>query len=275
MFNKLRKEINYKLINWQMKKGHSVLLGKPFSLVLDTCSFCNLECVWCPTGQKRNTRTKCIMSYEKVIKIFKKLGPYLKKVMLCNWGEPFLNKDLIREIMFIQKHYDLQLILSTNLNTTFSEEQASSLVNSDLDVLICSIDGIRQDTYETYRRKGNLSIALENLKLITKAKKENNTKKPLVIWQYLVFKHNEHELREAEKLAKEIGVDKIKFTKPWCPQDWTSTLPQYTNYQINGDSCKKEYKQLMCCKNLKRFQYWKNNLNSFQIIYIYIQGLPR
>jgi len=25
----------------------------------------------------------------------------------------------------------------------------------------------------------------------------------------------------------------------------------------------------MCCKNLKRFLYWKNNLNSFQIIYIY------
>ncbi len=243
MFNKLRKEINYKLINWQMKNGHSILFGKPFSLVLDTCNLCNLECVWCPTGQKRKTRTQCIMPYDKVIEVFNRLGPYLKKVMLCNWGEPFLNKDLIQEITFLQKHYDLQLILSTNLNTKFSKEQAKDLIDSGLDVLICSIDGATQETYETYRKKGKLNIALENLKLITKAKREKYSRNPLIIWQYLVFKHNEHELEKAKKLAKEIGVDKINFVKPWCPQDWVSTLPQYTNYKFNDEN-KKEYTQL-------------------------------
>lgn len=244
MFKKLRKEFNYKLINWQMKNGHTILLGKPFSLVLDTCSLCNLECIWCPTGQKRNTRTQCIMPHNKVIKIFNKLGPYLKQVMLCNWGEPFLNKDLISEIKFIQQHYDLQLILSTNLNIKLSNEQANDLVNSGLDVLICSIDGTTQEVYEIYRKKGNLNIAIENLKLLMKSKKENNAKSPLIIWQYLVFKHNEHELKNAEKLAKEIGVDEIKFVKPWCPEDWVSSLPQYTNYKINDNNYKKEYKQV-------------------------------
>ena len=243
MFNKIRKEFNYKLINWQMKKGHSILFGKPFSLVLDTCSLCNLECVWCPTGQQRNTRTQCVMSYDKVLTVFKKLGPYLKKVMLCNWGEPFLNKDLIKEIKIIKKKYDFHLILSSNLNVKLSQEQAIALIKSGLDVLICSIDGATQEIYEIYRRKGNLNIVFENLNLLIKTKKENNSAGPLIIWQYLVFKHNEKELNIAEKLAKEIGVDEINFAKPWCPEDWISTLPQYNNYKINNNN-KKEYIQL-------------------------------
>lgn len=243
MFKKLRKELNYKLVNWQMKKGHSILFGKPFSLVLDTSSLCNLECVWCPTGQRRNSRTQCIMPYDKVIKIFKTLGPYLKKVMLCNWGEPFLNKDLIKEIKFIQKNYDFQLILSSNLNIKFTEKQATDLVMSGLDVLICSIDGATQRTYEIYRKNGNLETALENLKLLTKIKKENNIKTLKIVWQYLVFKHNEHELEQAKQIAKEIGIENINFMKPWCPEDWISTLPEYSNYIINEKE-KKEYRNI-------------------------------
>jgi len=243
MFNKIRKEFNYKLVNWQMKKGHTILFGKPFSLVLDTSSLCNLECVWCPTGQRRNTREQCIMPYDKVIKIFAKLGPYLKKVMLCNWGEPFLNKDLIKEISFIKNKYDFHLIVSSNLNTELSQEQANDLIASGLDILICSIDGATQETYEKYRRNGNLSIVFKNLKLLTKAKKENHKDSPFIIWQYLVFKHNEQELDMAKKIATDIGVDDINFMKPWCPEDWISTLPEYSNYTINEND-KKEYKQL-------------------------------
>ena len=183
------------------------------------------------------------MPYDKVIHVFNKLGPYLKKVMLCNWGEPFLNKDLIKEISIIKKKYDFNLMVSSNLNTKLSHEQATNLINSGLNALICSIDGATQEVYEQYRKKGNLNIVIENLKLLTKIKKEKNSLEPMIIWRYLVFKHNEHELDKAKKLAKEIGVDEIKFTKPWCPEDWISSLPQYSNYKIN-DKNKKEYKQL-------------------------------
>lgn len=243
MFEKLKKDLNYKLVNWQMKKGHSVLFGKPFSLVLDTSSLCNLECVWCPTGQKRNSRTQCIMPYDKVIDIFDKLGPYLKKVMLCNWGEPLLNKDLIKEITYIKTKYDFHLILSSNLNTQLSQEDAENLINSGIDVLICSIDGATQNTYEKYRRKGCLNTALENLKLLIKSKRKYKKKSPYIVWQYLVFKHNEHEISKAKEMANDIGVDNIHFVKPWCPEDWISTLPEYSNYIINEKE-KKEYKNI-------------------------------
>ena len=37
-------------------------------------------------------------------------------------------------------------------------------------------------------------------------------------------------------MAKEIGVDKINFAKPWCPKDWVSTIDKYSNYNIKKDT---------------------------------------
>jgi radical SAM protein with 4Fe4S-binding SPASM domain len=240
LFNKILKTINYKLVNWQMSKKHTVVFGKPYMLVLDTTNLCNLECVWCPTGQKRNTRPLTTMPKEKTFKIFDKFGPYLKEILLFNWGEPFLNKDII-EIMSYAKKYNLFLVVSSNMNFELSYENACKIVDSGLDKFIASIDGVSQQSYEIYRKKGDVSLAFDNLKMLIKAKRDKQSKAPQILWQYLVFKHNEHEIEDAKKLAREIGVDRLEFSKPWCPTEWVSTIEQYSNYVVNKTD--KEYKQ--------------------------------
>jgi len=233
------KTINSKIVNWQMKKGHTFLFGKPYFMVLDTTSFCNLECVWCPTGQHRKSRTTCVMPKNKALNIINQFGKYLKYILLFNWGEPLLN-PFITEIIKEIKKYDIGCSLSTNLNVDLDEKSVTALLSSGLDHLICSIDGITQKTYEMYRRKGNFNKAFNNLNLFIQTKKKLALIKPIIEWQFLVFKHNEHEIEQAEKMAKEIGVDKINFAKPWCPQDWVSTIDKYSNYNLKNN--KKEYK---------------------------------
>lgn len=239
LFNKILKKINYKLVNWQMSKKHTVVFGKPYMLVLDTTNLCNLECVWCPTGQNRKTRTLATMPKEKVFKIFDKFGPYLKEILLFNWGEPFLNKDII-EIMSYAKQYSSYLVVSSNMNIKLSYEDASKIVDSGLDKFIASIDGVSQKSYEIYRKKGDVSLAFDNLKILIKAKRDKKSITPEIVWQYLVFRHNEHEIEDAKKLALEIGVDRLEFSKPWCPTEWVSTIEQYSNYVANRAD--KEYK---------------------------------
>ncbi|MDD5020522.1 MAG: radical SAM protein [Endomicrobiaceae bacterium] len=241
IIHKILKTINYKLVNWQMSKKHSIVFGKPYFLALDTTNLCNLECVWCPTGQKRNTRTLATMAKEKVFEIFDKFGPYLKEILLFNWGEPFLNKDIIEIMSYAKKKYSLYLVISSNMNVRLSYEDACKIVDSGLDKFIASIDGVTQKSYEIYRKKGSISLALDNLKILTKAKRDKKSKTPEIVWQYLVFKHNEHEIEDAKKLADEIGVDRLEFSKPWCPTDWASTIEQYSNYTANKSD--KEYKQ--------------------------------
>ncbi|MBR3627227.1 MAG: radical SAM protein [Elusimicrobia bacterium] len=218
-----------------MKKGHTFLLGKPYFMVLDTISFCNLECVCCPTGRKTNTRTKTIMSLNNISKILNYFGKYLKEIVLFNWGEPLLNEnitDVIKEI----KKYDIYLSLSSNLNVDLDEQKANELISSGLDHFICSIDGTSQETYEKYRKKGNFDKALNNLKLLIKAKKSLKLNTPFIEWQFLVFKHNEHEIQQAQKLAKDLGVDNLDLRAPWCPTEMVSTIDKYNNYVINNNN---------------------------------------
>ena len=40
-------------------------------------------------------------------------------------------------------------------------------------------------------------------------KKQLNRKTPHIIWQFIAFKHNEHQIPEIKKLAKEVGVDEL------------------------------------------------------------------
>lgn len=230
----LLKHINSKIVNWQMKKGHTFLFGKPYFMVLDTTSFCNLECNCCPTGRKLNTRTKTTMSLEQISKILNFFGKYLKEIILFNWGEPLLNPNIIDVIKTIKKH-DIFLSISSNLNVDLTEQKADELINSGIDYFICSIDGITQKTYETYRKKGNFNKAFDNLKLLINSKKKFKTDAPIIEWQFLVFKHNEHEIEQAEKIAKEIDVDKFNLRAPWCPTEMVSTIDKYNNYIIDNN----------------------------------------
>lgn len=233
------KDINSKIVNWQMKKGHTFLFGKPYFMVLDTISYCNLECNCCPTGRKLNTRTKAIMPLERISKILGYFGKYLKEIILFNWGEPLLNPNIIEVIKEIKKH-DILLTLSSNLNVDIDEQKANELISSGLDRLICSIDGTSQESYEKYRKKGNFNKAFNNLKLLIKTKKNLKLDNPFIEWQFLVFKHNEHEIEEAEKIAKEIEVDNLNLRAPWCPPEMVSTIDKYNNYIMDND--KQQYK---------------------------------
>ena len=82
---------------------------------------------------------------------------------------------------------------------------------SGLDRLIISIDGTSQDTYESYRVGGDLKKVIDGAKNMVKWKRELKSSTPHLIFQFLVVKPNEHQTEEVKKLAKEIGIDEVKF----------------------------------------------------------------
>ena len=95
-----------------------------------------------------------------------------------------------------------------------------------------SVYGASQQTYEKYRKNGNIDLVFKNVKLVAEAKKKLNLNTPQLHWQFLVFKHNEHEIEEAKKMVEDIGFDSIGFTAPFCSLDWVSTLDEYNNYIV-------------------------------------------
>jgi MoaA/NifB/PqqE/SkfB family radical SAM enzyme len=167
-------------------------------------------------------------------KVLDKLGPFLLHIDFMNWGEPLLNPRLC-EMVTLGKAYGVETALSTNLNY-LPPGKAGEIVSCGLDRLVVSIDGASQETYEKYRVGGDLSAVLKNLKEIIKARREAGVAHPKIVWQFLVFRHNEHELDLARSMAAELGVDEIGFTAPCLPfkpgikENWMARDRKYCLY---------------------------------------------
>lgn len=116
---------------------------------------------------------------------------------------------------------------------------ARKTVESGIDRLIISIDGITQETYEQYRVGGQVSKVVEAAKYIIKWKKLLKSKTPLVVFQFLVVRPNEHQINDVKILAKEIGVDDVWFkTAQICDfeNDPNNLIPfnnKFSRYQKN------------------------------------------
>lgn len=239
--NKKLKELNYKLIQWQKEKKKKVLFGYPYWLTIDPTNICNLECRFCPTGQRRNSRPKAVMPINKFKSIMSKIGRYLLYVEFCNWGEPLLNSN-IAEMILIAKKYNAKTFVSTNLNIEMNPEYAEKIVLSGLDRMTISLDGATQQTYEIYRKNGKIDLVLKNIKILAEAKKKLKSATPHLHWQFLVFKHNEHEIELARQMSKTVGVNDIGFTAPFCDISWVSSLDEYNNYLVKKESTEEEKK---------------------------------
>lgn len=179
-------------------------INRPYRIRLEASNICQLRCPLCS-----NTRGKIQRRGYLRLNDFKMLAeksPYLKEVELSNWGEIFLNPDLLGIMEYAWKHgVHLYCENGANLNNV-SEEVLEGLVKYQFKSIMCSIDGASQATYGQYRIGGKFSTVIENIKKINIYKKRYASRFPLLSWQFVVFPHNEHEIDQARKMASQLGM---------------------------------------------------------------------
>ena len=153
-------------------------------------------------------------------------------------GEPYLNPEFLRMVQIANQH---RVYTTTSTNAHFLDDtNAKKTVESGLDRLIISIDGASQETYESYRKEGDLTKVLEGTKNVLKWRKKLRSRSPKVVWQFLVVKPNEHEIPQVKKLAKEYEVDKVAFktAQIYDYQNGSELIPsidKYSRYKENHD----------------------------------------
>ena len=100
-----------------------------------------------------------------------------------------------------------------NLNK-LTDEQAEALVKYEFENIVVSIDGASQETYKQYRRNGNFDKVIEHIEKINFYKKKYKSEKPFLNWKFVLFGHNEHEVKKAQRLAKKLKME-IFFATNW------------------------------------------------------------
>lgn len=214
------------------------IAGKPWAASVEPTTSCNLQCTECPTGMQTLTRAKGNMNLEEFSTIINKLAPDLLYLNLYFQGEPLLNPHFAEMIKLAR---DKKIFVSTSTNGHFLDDTTiEKLLKSDLNHLIISMDGMDQKTYEKYRVNGDLQKVKDGLERLIAAKKKNNTHFPIVELQFLVLKHNQHQMQAMKAFAKTTGIDKLTFKSAQIynfnnAEGVIPTLKEKSRYRKNAD----------------------------------------
>ncbi|HTY13525.1 MAG TPA: radical SAM/SPASM domain-containing protein [Candidatus Omnitrophota bacterium] len=193
----------------------------PSHYVIESSDLCNLKCPVCVHSLPKmdSFPAKGVMKLDDYRTILGKIGRHAKKIYYYNWGEPFLNREVLKMVRLASER-GIETDISSNLS--LREIDAEAIIRSGLDHLVVSIDGATQEVYEKYRIGGELELVLANIRAIQIAKNKLGSAKPTVYWQFLVSRINEHEIEAAKRLAAGLGTpiyfnEMIVLEDSWKP----------------------------------------------------------
>ncbi len=140
----------------------------------------------------------------------------LKQIYACgNYGDPIVARDCLPIFRyFSEQNPDLFLCLHTNGSARRSVwwQELAKILKTGPHYVRFGIDGL-QDTNHIYRRGTKWAVIMRNMEAFIQAGGRAE-------WDFLVFRHNEHQVEQARQLAAEMGVAKFyvrktgRFLKP-------------------------------------------------------------
>lgn len=224
-----RRLANFAAAELNRLRKKDVLASMPYILKIESTNICNLRCAYCydnrsqPTPDQRAYGRMDLAGFQRLIK---EAGPYLFKINLYGFGEPFLFPETLQMIRYASD-LNIGVGVSSNLNIR-DDSLAAKILDSGLEVLIFSCHGISQEAYAKFMQKGDMALALNNLRAVIAERARRGSRYPLIDWQFCVTKFNQDELPRAAALAREMGVDQIRFIRPDFPDqvedEWFSDL---------------------------------------------------
>ena len=233
--------------------------GNPASLTLETTNSCNLSCPECVTGMNGLTRATSWMTASDASRIIQQAKSYTLVANLYFQGEPLLNPDLFK-IVAETTRAGIYSIISTNAQN-LSSDKAEHLVKSGLKKIVISMDGLTQETYSTYRVRGKLQYVLDGISNMVEARRKFKSAFPVIEVQFIVFRFNEKEIKDARRLVYKRGCDRFvlktaQFYDELRAKDWMPQQQKYARYSSRNTSqikhaaktgCKKMWTSLVVC----------------------------
>ncbi len=199
------------LLSWQLSRmtDKAIHWGHPMTLSVEPTTACNLRCPECPSGLRSFTRPTGNLTEELFRKLIDQTHQHLFFLIFYFQGEPFIHPFFLEMVSYARKK-GIYTITSTN-GHFLSMENCRKTITAGLNKLIISVDGTTQEAYANYRKEGKLDVVLQGARNMVQCKKEMGSATPRIVFQFLVVRHNEHQIPEIKQLAREIGVDEVSL----------------------------------------------------------------
>lgn len=177
---------------------------------LEISSLCQASCPMCARNYHGGQPNPLLPEKNLSLDFFKSIHPHefvsrLESMSFCgNYGDPILNNHLLSMVKYVKEHNTtLHMDIHTNASartTAWWEDLARSLPEHH--IVHFGIDGLA-DTHHLYRIGTDFNKIIKNAKAFIKAGGRAR-------WNFITFKHNEHQLEGARALSKQLGFESFQ-----------------------------------------------------------------
>ena len=208
-------EVTDNFLKEVIEKKQSRLESPPRVIKLSNDSSCNLSCPSCRTDVIMMNTPAFEDKYRELdAKIINPSLNNLEEIVLCTSGDIFSSR-YYREYLLnfnIEKFSKVQFSIITNglLLTPKMWERLSRLKNN-IKTIDISIDAAHSDTYKIVRRGGDFLYLMNNLKFLSKLRKENEINHLGI--SFIVQTQNFREMADFVKMGIALNVDKVHFSR--------------------------------------------------------------
>ncbi len=209
----------------------------PRYLSIQTTSFCNASCIFCPYTEIKDRFPPRIMEEDLYRKIIDEAArhPNVERLILYMNNEPLTDPHLVERINYAKEKVPWASVHILTNGRSLTEELAEKLVRSKLDWIGISLHGIRKDTLEkTMGIDPELTIG-RVLKFLDKAKKHRNLK-DFVMITFLGHRFlTADEKEETFRFWNDHGIERISyFARPISRAGNVKSLPAAVHEKISG-----------------------------------------
>lgn len=154
----------------------------PNRITIETIFGCNASCTMCvidlPTQRKKG-----IMPLEMSKYILDEFLPYkdqIDKLDFFALGEPLLDPYIFQRLKYAKEKGFRNIAISTNADLLDKEKQIK-LLETGIDTVLFSIDGVKKETHEKIRRGVKFENVVENCQSIIKIRDEKDYRTRFII----------------------------------------------------------------------------------------------
>jgi MoaA/NifB/PqqE/SkfB family radical SAM enzyme len=180
---------------------------------LEVTDHCNASCPQCARNKLGGAVNPNLPKKDLSLDDIKNILPAdyvknLKRLYMCgNYGDPIVAKDTL-EIFQYLRNINEEMDLAMNTNASARDEKWWTSLGQTFGKkgnVKFGIDGL-EDTHSIHRRKTDFNKIIKNAKAFIAAGGRAR-------WEFIVFKHNEHQVEKARALSEELGFEKFTVKK--------------------------------------------------------------
>jgi len=187
------------------------IVGRPMHITIEPTNICNAKCPVCETGAGILERKNAMLSFEDFKVIVDKVHEHTNTLMYYFMGEPFLNKQWVKQVKYAK---DMGIPFISTCTNGDVKGIPQGIIDSGIDWVSFQMGGTTQETHEIYRVDTSLENARQNIIDTISLKQKHNKENLTIEAGFILMKHNEHQVEEFQDWCKEVGVDSVNVIDP-------------------------------------------------------------